>query len=119
MKRAALPVKTVLSASMGLELSQRPAVSPTVRIQSDRGQTVVSTGPYRYVRHPMYSAAILWTVGTALLLGSWYGLLFGLVLLDGLMIVRAVLEERTLRAELPGYDAYMARVKYRLIPRVW
>ena len=102
-----------------LTFRENSYLSPSVRIQTDRGQTVVSTGPYHYVRHPMYSAAVLWTVGTALLLGSWYGLLFGLVLLDGLIAARAVLEERTLRAELPGYDAYMARVKYRLIPRVW
>ena len=102
-----------------LTFRENPYLSPMVRIQTDRGHAVVSTGPYHYVRHPMYSGAVLWTVGTALLLGSWYGLLFGLVLLDGLVAVRAVLEERTLRAELPGYDAYMAQVKYRLIPHVW
>jgi protein-S-isoprenylcysteine O-methyltransferase Ste14 len=102
-----------------LTFRENSYLSPMVRIQTDRGQAVVSTGPYHYVRHPMYSGAILWTVGTALLLGSWYGLLFGLVLLDGLVAVRAVLEENTLRAELPGYAAYMTEVKYRLIPHVW
>jgi protein-S-isoprenylcysteine O-methyltransferase Ste14 len=50
-------------------------LSPAVRLQTERGQTVVSTGPYHYVRHPMYSAMIPFTTGTALLLGSWYGLL--------------------------------------------
>jgi protein-S-isoprenylcysteine O-methyltransferase Ste14 len=82
------------------------------------GQTVISTGPYRYVRHPMYGTTIVFIVGTTLLLGAWYGLLVGSVLVVGIAF-RAVQEERVLRAELPGYEAYMARVKYRLIPYVW
>jgi protein-S-isoprenylcysteine O-methyltransferase Ste14 len=93
-------------------------LSAMVRIQKDRGQTVVSTGPYHYVRHPMYAAALLFLFGTALLLGSWYGLLLAL-LLEGMIAVRAVLEERTLQQELQGYDTYMTQVKYRLIPHVW
>lgn len=93
-------------------------LSPLVRIQEDRGQTVVSTGPYHYVRHPMYAAALLFFLGTTLLLGSWYGLLLALLLVF-LVAGRAVLEERTLQKELQGYDAYMAQVKYRLIPHVW
>jgi protein-S-isoprenylcysteine O-methyltransferase Ste14 len=93
-------------------------LSAMVRIQKDRGQTVVSTGPYHYVRHPMYAAALLFMFGTALLLGSWYGLLLALLLV-GMIAVRAVLEERTLQQELQGYDTYMAQVKYRLIPHVW
>ena len=66
----------------------------------------------------MYTAALLFFLGTALLLGSGLGLLAALILV-GLVAVRAVLEERTLRQELPGYDAYMAQVKRRLIPYVW
>jgi protein-S-isoprenylcysteine O-methyltransferase Ste14 len=93
-------------------------LSPMVRIQKDRGQTVVSTGPYHYVRHPMYAAMLLFVPGVALLLGSWYGLLAGLFVV-GMVARRAVLEERTLRAELPGYDAYMSQVKYRFVPHVW
>jgi len=93
-------------------------LSPMVRIQKDRGQTVISTGPYHYVRHPMYAAILLFVPGVALLLGSWYGLLTGLLVV-GMVARRAVLEERTLRAELPGYDAYMAQVKYRFVPHVW
>lgn len=89
-----------------------------VRVQRDRGQTVVSTGPYHYVRHPMYAAALLFLLGTTLLLGSWYGLLWGLILV-GMIAGRAILEERTLQKELEGYDAYMAQVKYRLIPYIW
>ena len=101
-----------------LTFRENPYLSPAVRVQTDRGHTVVSTGPYHYVRHPMYAAVIPYTLGTSLLLGSWYGLLLGLILVVGIA-VRAVLEERTLRAELPGYGAYMAQVKYRLVPHVW
>src|SRR5215469_15681998 len=81
-------------------------LSPMVRIQKDRGQTVVSTGPYHYVRHPMYAAALLFMLGTALLLGSGFGLLV-VLLFAGMIAGRAVLEERTLRKELQGYDTYM------------
>lgn len=93
-------------------------LSGMVRIQKDRGQKVVSTGPYHYVRHPMYAAALLLFIGTPLLLGSWYGLLGGLIV-EVMVAIRAVLEERTLRKELDGYGAYMQQVKYRLIPYVW
>src|SRR5215217_5094177 len=101
-----------------LAFRENSYLSPVVRIQEERGQTVVSTGPYHYVWHPIYAAIVVFIVGTALLLGSWYGIVLGLIL--GVMLARrAVLEERTLRAELPGYGAYMAQVKYRLIPYVW
>jgi protein-S-isoprenylcysteine O-methyltransferase Ste14 len=93
-------------------------LSPAVRLQTDRGQTVVSTGPYHYVRHPMYATALILFVGTTLLLGSWYGLLPALLLAIAIAF-RAVQEERTLRAELAGYDEYMKEVKYRLVPGVW
>ncbi|HXG48132.1 MAG TPA: isoprenylcysteine carboxylmethyltransferase family protein [Methylomirabilota bacterium] len=93
-------------------------LSPAVRVQTDRGQKVVSTGPYRYIRHPMYATALMFLVGTTLLLGSWYGLVLVLILAVAI-VVRALQEERTLRAELPGYGEYMVKVKYRLIPYVW
>jgi protein-S-isoprenylcysteine O-methyltransferase Ste14 len=66
----------------------------------------------------MYTAILVFAAGTSLLLGSWYGVLSGLILLM-LLARRAMLEERVLRAELPGYAAYMAQVKYRLIPYIW
>jgi protein-S-isoprenylcysteine O-methyltransferase Ste14 len=93
-------------------------LSPMVRIQQDRGQTVISTGPYHYIRHPMYAAALLLLLGTPLLLGSAFGLLVFLVLAV-MIAIRATLEERTLRQELQGYDDYMKSVRYRLIPYVW
>jgi len=88
-----------------------------VRVQQERGQTVITTGPYHYVRHPLYASGLFLFLGTPLL-GSWYGFLLILLFLPALL-VRAVLEERTLLQELPGYDAYMTQVKYRLIPYVW
>jgi protein-S-isoprenylcysteine O-methyltransferase Ste14 len=93
-------------------------LSTVVRIQKERGHSVISTGPYHYVRHPMYAGILVFMLGTSLLLGSWHGALFGLILVL-LVARRAVLEERTLREELPGYPAYMAQVKFRLIPYIW
>ena len=101
-----------------LTFRENPFLSPAVRVQTDRGQTVISTGPYHYVRHPMYAAVIPFMVGTTLLLGSWYGFIFVLILVTAIAF-RAMQEERVLRTELPGYEAYLAQVKYRLIPYVW
>jgi protein-S-isoprenylcysteine O-methyltransferase Ste14 len=70
------------------------------------------------VRHPMYAGAILLLIGIPLLLGSWYGLVLAPVLVVGFAL-RAVLEERTLQAQLPGYADYAARVRYRFIPLIW
>ena len=92
--------------------------APVVKIQSDRGQAVISTGPYAYVRHPLYAGALGFMVGTSLLLGSLWGL--GAVLVLALLLaVRILIEERTLRAGLAGYNDYARRVRYRLIPGLW
>ncbi len=101
-----------------LTFRENAYLSPAVRVQTEREHAVISTGPYRYVRHPMYATALLFLISTTLLLGSWYGLILGLFLFVGIAL-RAVQEERTLRAELPGYDEYLAQVKYRFIPYVW
>ena len=111
----------VLSCSfylMYLTYRENPYLASAVRIQEDQGQTVVSTGPYRYVRHPFYTGALLFFLGSAFLLGSWIGVFLGLIIV-GILARRAVREERVLRMGLKGYDAYMAQVKYRLIPHVW
>jgi protein-S-isoprenylcysteine O-methyltransferase Ste14 len=89
-----------------------------VRIQDERGHKVISTGPYAIVRHPMYSGAVLYFLGIALLLGSWYAMAIAMVLI-ALFGLRAVWEEETLARELEGYAAYAERVRYRLIPGVW
>jgi len=92
--------------------------SPAIRLQKERGQRVIDTGPYALVRHPMYAAAILYLFGIPLLLGSKYGLLVPPIFVIG-MSVRAIFEERMLRRDLPGYADYMTRVRWRLIPGVW
>jgi protein-S-isoprenylcysteine O-methyltransferase Ste14 len=89
-----------------------------VKIQSERKHQVISTGPYAYVRHPMYAGAVPLIVGTPLLLGSCWGLVWAAAMV-ALLGFRAVLEENTLRAELEGYEACAARVCYRLVPGVW
>ena len=112
-------VATVVSfILMSLVFRENSYLSATVRIQEERGQTVITTGPYHYVRHPMYAGGLFMFLGTPLLLGSWYGFLLIFLFLPALL-VRAVLEERTLLQELPGYDTYMTHVKYRLIPYIW
>jgi protein-S-isoprenylcysteine O-methyltransferase Ste14 len=90
--------------------------APVVKIQ--KGQTVITTGPYRYVRHPMYAGAILYFLGTPLLLGSLYGFLLAPVMV-ALMAIRIPIEERALREKLDGYADYAARVRYRLVPGIW
>ena len=92
--------------------------APVVKLQAERAQHVISTGPYAHVRHPMYTGMIMFFAGVPLLLGSWWGLAVAPVLLL-LLTVRIRIEERTLRARLPGYSDYAARVRYRLLPGLW
>ena len=89
-----------------------------VRVQAERGHHVISGGPYAFVRHPMYSGAVLFMAGISLLLGSWWGTAISPVfaVLFGL---RSRIEERTLTSGLPDYADYAARVRYRLLPGVW
>jgi len=91
---------------------------PGVRIQEDRGQTVIDTGPYAIVRHPGYISGSLLAISIALVLGSWWALIPVAVVVVGL-VVRTIFEERTLRAELPGYTEYTQRVKWRWVPGIW
>ena len=90
----------------------------TVRIQDDRQHKVCSSGPYRIIRHPGYTGAILGTIGSALLLGSGWALVpAGLILV--VFIARTALEDRTLQIELTGYKEYATNTKYRLLPLIW
>ena len=92
--------------------------SQIVRLQSDRGHAVATEGPYRYVRHPAYVGMIVFEVAMAILLDSWWALLAsGLCVI--LLILRTVLEDRTLQAELTGYMDYARQVRYRLLPGIW
>ncbi len=92
--------------------------SQVVRIQDERGHRVAQGGPYRLVRHPGYAGSILMEIGSAFTLGSWWALVPS-GLFTVLMVVRTLLEERTLRAGLPGYTEYTQKVKYRLLPGIW
>jgi protein-S-isoprenylcysteine O-methyltransferase Ste14 len=88
------------------------------RIQDDRGHHVITAGPYRYVRHPMYAGVIAGFLGLPLALGSWWALIPG-GLLAALFVLRAALEDRMLHDRLPGYAAYAQQTRFRLIPGVW
>jgi protein-S-isoprenylcysteine O-methyltransferase Ste14 len=101
-----------------LALHENSYAAPVVKIAIERGHRVVDSGPYAYIRHPMYAGALLFFIGTPLLLGSWWGLAVAPAL-AAVLCARAVLEERTLAQELPGYRDYAARVRYRLVPGVW
>jgi protein-S-isoprenylcysteine O-methyltransferase Ste14 len=91
---------------------------PSVRIQTERHQQVIDTGPYAIVRHPLYSTMFLFFVGIPLALGSYWALIPGGVCV-GLLVVRTAFEDRLLRQELAGYESYASRVRYRLVPGVW
>jgi len=92
--------------------------STVVRIQSDRGQTVCRSGPYRFVRHPGYTGTILQSLGVPILLGSMWALIPGITAAV-LMIIRTSFEDRVLQAELPGYRDFVRQVRYRLVPGIW
>jgi protein-S-isoprenylcysteine O-methyltransferase Ste14 len=88
----------------------------TIKVEAE--QRVISTGPYRLVRHPMYSAALVLFLATPLALGSVWGLIMTIPLVAAL-IARLMDEEHYLVAHLPGYNAYRRQVRYRLVPLVW
>jgi protein-S-isoprenylcysteine O-methyltransferase Ste14 len=92
--------------------------STAVRIQHERGHTLETGGPYRWLRHPGYAATIVGQLATALLLGSLWALVPATVI-SALFVVRTALEDRTLQRKLPGYALYATRVRHRLLPWVW
>ncbi len=92
--------------------------SSVVRIQTDRGHVVCDSGPYRIVRHPGYAGNILPLLGIVLALGSLWTLIPAVVALV-IAVIRTALEDRTLQEELPGYQEYARRVRYRLFPMIY
>ncbi|TKJ33143.1 isoprenylcysteine carboxyl methyltransferase [bacterium (candidate division B38) B3_B38] len=92
--------------------------SSVVRIQKDRGHTVVASGPYQYVRHPGYVGALTYSLTTPLLLGSLWALIPTAFIMF-MVIIRTVLEDKTLLNELDGYQDYARRVRFRLLPGLW
>jgi len=92
--------------------------SGVVRIQTDRDQLVIRTGPYRFIRHPGYSGALWSYIAMPILLDSLWAFI-PTILLVFVTIIRTSLEDRTLQAELPGYKEYTGRTRYRLFPGIW
>ena len=90
----------------------------TVRLQDERGQVVIRSGPYRYVRHPGYSGIVLMLFCIALVLGSLWALI-PFTIVFALLVIRTLLEDKTLITELPGYAEYARETRFRLIPGIW
>jgi protein-S-isoprenylcysteine O-methyltransferase Ste14 len=90
----------------------------TVRIQEERGHTVATGGPYRYMRHPGYVGALVFYLPSPLILGSLWALIPAALILV-LFVIRTALEDRTLQNELDGYREYATQVRYRLLPGIW
>lgn len=97
---------------------QNSFAAPQVRVQAERGQTVIDTGLYRYIRHPMYAGAVLYLMGAPLVMGSLWGLVGSAAPILGLAI-RALGEEAVLKADLSGYADYMHKTPWRIVPGVW
>jgi len=103
---------------MNWTLRTNSFAAPVVKIQEDRGQAVITTGPYAIVRHPLYFGTLFYLAGTSLVLGSWWGLAT-VPILALLLGIRIGIEEKTLRVGLDGYDDYARRVRWRLVPLIW
>lgn len=119
--RIQLVALALMAAGLGLfswGMATNAYFSATVRIQEERGHRVVSSGPYRFVRHPGYSGIILFSLVTPILLESNWAFIPAIVLI-GSIIARTWFEDRTLQVELDGYQEYTRRVRFRLIPGVW
>jgi protein-S-isoprenylcysteine O-methyltransferase Ste14 len=93
--------------------------SSVVRIQSDRGQYVVTSGPYALVRHPGYSAGILILAASGVALGSWLAAAFLIAITVPFLFYRVIHEDRVLQTRLDGYADYARRVRWRLVPGIW
>jgi protein-S-isoprenylcysteine O-methyltransferase Ste14 len=115
---AAMLVHMFGSAFAGWALVSNAFFSGTVYIQTERGHAVVSTGPYRFVRHPGYAGWMVSNLAAVIMLGSMWALLPAVIAVLALL-ARTALEDRTLREELPGYEEYARRVRYRLLPGIW
>ena len=93
--------------------------SSVVRIQSDRGQVVITGGPYAFVRHPGYTAGLVLTSASGVALDSWIATALLVVCSLPFLFYRTITEDRVLKDELPGYRDYAERVRYRLLPGIW
>jgi protein-S-isoprenylcysteine O-methyltransferase Ste14 len=110
-----------LTASLGLALwalTQNRFFSPVVRVQTERGHHLITSGPYQFIRHPGYLGGAASALCGAIALGSWWALLpaAGVV---GVLVRRTILEDRFLHRELAGYQEYARKVRHRLLPGIW
>ena len=103
---------------LGWIMRENTYLAQVVKIDKEREHHVITTGPYAFVRHPMYTIVIVLLFAAPIALGSRYALILA-VFLTILLIVRTYLEDRTLHTELAGYPEYARRTPYRLIPRIW
>ena len=109
---------TVSTVLLNWAMMANPFFEPTVRIQKERGHRVITSGPYKIVRHPGYLAGILYALSVPLIIGSIFT--FVPVAIYVLLIgIRTLLEDRTLHEELDGYSEYSKTVGYRLMPWLW
>ena len=101
-----------------LVMRENTYAAKIVRLQEEREQKVVTTGPYSYVRHPMYAGGILFFICLPIALGSYYAFIPG-ILVSIFLVIRTDLEDKMLQKELKGYKEYVRKVKYRLLPWIW
>ncbi len=101
-----------------LVMKENPYAAKVIEIQKERGQKVISTGPYAYVRHPMYLGMFIFFASLPIALGSYYALVPALGIV-AVVLIRIPREEEVLAKGLAGYKAYMKKVKWRIVPRIW
>jgi protein-S-isoprenylcysteine O-methyltransferase Ste14 len=117
-RAAAFVLVAAFYVLLTLVLRENAFLSRVVEVHPEAGHRVITTGPYACVRHPMYAGYVVWLPATAVALGSVPALVPATIISLG-MLVRTVLEDRTLHAELPGYPEYAAKVRWRLLPHVF
>jgi protein-S-isoprenylcysteine O-methyltransferase Ste14 len=118
-----LQIASLIIAALGYFLNVWATIvnkffSGVVRIQRERGHTVITSGPYKYIRHPGYAGGMVTNFTIPIMLGSLWALVPA-VIGNGLLIIRTILEDRTLQDELDGYHNYAKQVRYRLLPGIW
>jgi protein-S-isoprenylcysteine O-methyltransferase Ste14 len=118
MQLVALVVVTAALAVVIWAMAVNRFFSSVIRIQTDRGHHLITSGPYAYVRHPAYAVSPFLFIGAGLALGSWYAAVLGLLMVPPIAR-RTAQEDRVLRERLQGYAAYAEKVPYRVLPGVW